>query len=45
MNTKPCFERIIIFHKDPTSKEYQKIDCDDVEELANIDNIDENMKS
>ena len=44
MNTKPCIERIIIFHKDPTSKKYQKIYCVDVEELANIDNIDENVK-
>ena len=45
LNTKPCFERIIIFHNDPTSKEYQNIDCDYVEELPIIDDIDENIKN
>ena len=32
LNATSCFERIIVYHKDPTSKEYKHIDCDYVEE-------------
>ena len=45
LNKKPCFDRIIVYHNDPTSKEYQNIDCDYVEELPIIDDIDENIKN
>ena len=39
-NKSPAFERIIIFHNDPSSKEYQNVQADYVEELPPIEEID-----
>ena len=39
-NKSPAFERIINFHNDPSSKEYQNIQADYVEELPPIEEID-----
>ena len=45
INKHPVFERIIVYHTDASSKEYQQLDCDHVEELPEIDEIDENIRN
>ena len=42
---KPSFERIIIYHNDNNSKEYQSVDAEYVEELPPIEDIDPDVKN
>ena len=41
----PEFEKIIIFHNDPSTKEYQNVEADYVEELPEIDEIDPEIRN
>ena len=45
LHKNPSFERIIIFHNDPSTVEYQNIDAQYVEELPPIDEMDANVRS
>ena len=45
INKRPSFDRIIVYHNDPSSKEYQNIDCEYIEELPPIDEIDGDIKN
>ena len=45
INKKPAFERIIIFHNDPSTQEYQNVDAEYVEELPPIEEIDPEVKN
>lgn len=41
----PDFDRIIVWHIDPDSKEYNDIDCEMVSDLPMIEDIDPNIKN
>ena len=41
---KPPFEKIFILHNDPSTKEYQHIDAEYLEELPDIEEIDPDVK-
>ena len=45
LHKQPPFERIIIFHNDPSTQEYQSIDAEYVEELLPIEEVDGNVKN
>jgi len=45
LHKKPPFERVIIFHNDPSTKEYQNIDAEYIEELMDIDEIDPEVRN
>ena len=42
---KPPFERILIFHNDNYSCEYQNVDAECIDELPDIDEIDSEIKN
>ena len=45
LHKSPPFERIIIYHNDPSTIEYQNIDAEYVEELLPIDDIDSEVRN
>ena len=45
LKKKPTFERILIFHNDSNSKEYQNVDAEYVEELPEISEIDPDTRN
>ena len=45
LHKNPPFERIIIFHNDPSTQEYQNIDAEYVEELPPIEEMDPEERS
>ena len=45
LHKQPPFERIVIFHNDPSSLEYQNVDAEYVEELPPIDEMDINVRT
>ena len=46
LHASPHFERIVIFHSDPTSKEYTDIDAEYIyDEIPEVDFFDENVKN
>ena len=46
VHAEPIFERIVIYHSDPTSKEYTDIDAEYIcDEIPEIDFWDENVKN
>ena len=45
LHKKPPFERIIIFHNDPSTQEYQNVDAEYFEELPPINDMDTNVRS
>ena len=44
-NANPPYERIVIFHSDPTSKEYSDINAEYIDEIPEVDCFDENIKN
>ena len=45
MRADPPFDRIVIYHNDPESEEYDQVDVDYVSEVPSIDYFDKNEKS
>ena len=45
MRADPPFDRIVIYHNDPESEEYDQVDEDYVSEVPSIDYFDKNEKS
>ena len=44
-NKTPGFDRIIIYHNDPSTEEYQNVQADYVEELPQIEEIDPEIRN
>ena len=45
LKKSPPIERIIIYHNDPNTKEYQNVEAEYVEELPPIDEINVNVRN
>ena len=45
MRADPPFDRIIIYHNDPESEEYEQVDAEYVDEVPTIDMFNKNEKS
>ena len=45
LNQEPSFERIFLLHNDESTKEYQSIDCEYIQELPPIEEIDPEVKN
>ena len=45
MHANPIFDRIVIYHNDPTSEEYNDVDAEYVSEIPEVDFWNKNMKN
>jgi len=45
LHKKPPFDKIYLIHNDPTTKEYDMIDCEILEEIPPIEEIDKTIKN
>ena len=45
LHKKPPFDKIYLIHNDPTTKEYDMIDCEILEEIPPIEEIDKTIKT
>ena len=45
LHKKPPFQKIYLIHNDPNTKEYNAIDCEVMEELPEIDEIDTDLRN